>query len=236
MDIHTIISSLENAENDNKRFALLLILAELIKSNKLDTLKLDSAKSDDESRLKCKLLNEKLFSSINPHFLARLLATRQTTENFSPTVYKAVALSIITQFLDYESLVCDPVLISKLDVVCEVLVVSNKDAKNTSSDTADETTNALMERNLCADAFKYLFALSRYIPDHLCQSTNLLDILMSKIILNEEYRYSVTSIESLLSTAHQDEANLQLIACKLFASLCRSEKPTQENAENMSKK
>ena len=193
MDINSLISSLENAENDNKRFALLLILAQLIKTNKLDELKQSTldASSDltpgqlDTAKLECRKLNERLFASIDPHFLARLLTTRQTSENISPVLYKAVSLSILTQFLDYESLACDPVLLSKLDVVCQILVMND-----------DEEADVATKRNLCSDTFKYLFALSRFIPDHLCQNTNLLDILVHKIILNESYPFSGKTFSS----------------------------------------
>ena len=126
MDIETIISSLANATNDNRRFALLLILSELIKSNKLDQLKQDTQSSDSD---KCRDLNERLFNSISPHFLARLITTQQRTENSSPILYKSVALSILTQFLEYPDLICDPILLSKIDIICNILLLDPEDVK-----------------------------------------------------------------------------------------------------------
>ena len=227
MDIDTIINSLANAENDNKRFALLLILAELIKTNRLDELKMinneqeaTSTASDSEFKLKCEKLNEKLFASIGPNFLARLLTTRQTTENISPLLYKSVGMSILTQFLDYERLVCDPVIISKLDTICQILV----DVRACKLKEKDEESETKQRKNLYSDTFKYLFALSHFIPDHLCQNTNLLEILVNKIIFNEENDPSYSnSIERVLME-NNDEQNFRLIACKLFSSLCKETK------------
>lgn len=227
MDIDTIINSLANAENDNKRFALLLILAELIKTNRLDELKMinneqeaTSTASDSEFKLKCEKLNEKLFASIGPNFLARLLTTRQTTENISPLLYKSVGMSILTQFLDYERLVCDPVIISKLDTICQILV----DVSACKLKEKDEESETKQRKNLYSDTFKYLFALSHFIPDHLCQNTNLLEILVNKIIFNEENDPSYSkSIERVLME-NNDEQNFRLIACKLFSSLCKETK------------
>jgi len=221
MDINTIINSLENADNDNKRFALLLILAELIKTNKLDELKLKNVCDQEEANIsdahkhKCQKLNEKLFASIGSNFLARLLTTRQTTENMSPILYKAVGMSILTQFLDYERLACDPVIISKLDVICQILVDTNI---LSSQEKEDEIQ---LRKNLYSDTFKYLFSLSHFMPDHLCQNTNLLDILVNNIILNEANGYGTKSIENVLVANNHDDENFRLIACKLISSLCK---------------
>jgi len=215
MDINTIINSLENAENDNKRFALLLILAELIKTNKLDDLKSSSSSRGDQE--KCQRLNEKLFASIGSHFLARLLTTRQSTENVSPVLYKAVGMSILTQFLDYERLACDPIIVSKLDIICQILAETSVEQPQ-----AGEKEVTTLRRNLYADTFKYLFALSRFMPDHLCQNTSLLDILVSKIILNESHCFASNLIENVLTNKMDNgEEDFRLIACKLFSSLCK---------------
>ena len=215
MDIETIISSLESAENDNKRFALLLILSELIKSKKLDYLNLKKNGTEVENKT-ITSLNERLFHSINPNFLARLLATKQTTENFSPLVYKSVSLSIITQFLDYESLVCDPILLSKLDIFSGILAL--KDFEGGADDA-----QAKLEKSLVSDCFKYLYALSNYIPDHLCQSVDLLDIIVNKIVLNESYPYSSKTVEKVLQRKIEDENDFGLIACRLFSNLCKDQ-------------
>ncbi len=127
MDIETLIGSMEAAENDSRRFALLLILSELIKSKKLAHLVSSKETATAESQRTCDDLNERLFTSIGPHFLARLITTRQTTENSSPLLYKSVALSILTQFLEYPALVCDPVILSKIDLVCGILLLEPED-------------------------------------------------------------------------------------------------------------
>jgi hypothetical protein len=126
MNIETVISSLETAADDNRKFALLLILSELIKSKKLEDLKLDLKNPTPEQEETCRALNERLFNSIGSHFLARLITTRQTTENSSPLLYKSVALSIITQFLEYPTLICDPILLSKIDTFCGILILKSE--------------------------------------------------------------------------------------------------------------
>lgn len=211
MNIETIITSLETAENDNRKFALLLILSDSIKNNKLDALKLD--KTTTETEKTCRMLNERLFNSIGPHFLARLITTKQTTANSSPVLYKSVALSIITQFLDYPKLICDPILLSKIEIICDILLL---DSENTLED---------INRNLILDTFKYIFTLSNYCPDYLCQNAGLLELLIEKIILNKSYdKAARQNLSSLSSESLDDEKeNLVSIACKLFVHLCNDE-------------
>ena len=115
MDIQSLIKSMEKAENDNRKFALLLILSELMKSNKLNELKEATAES--------KALNERIFNSIGSHFLARLITTKQVTENCSPLIFKSLAFSILSQFLDYPHLISDPILVSKIDSICDILLI-----------------------------------------------------------------------------------------------------------------
>lgn len=191
MDIQSLIKSMEKAENDNRKFALLLILSELMKSNKLNELKEATAES--------KALNERLFNSIGSHFLARLITTKQVTENCSPLIFKSLAFSILSQFLDYPHLISDPILVSKIDSICDILLI-------------EPNCNDDIETNLILDAFKYLFALSKCCPDHLCQNSNLIEILMDKTILNEN------------NSTKQDmnDDDLDSIACKLIISLCYS--------------
>lgn len=75
-----------------------------------------------------------------------------------------------------------------------------------------------MTHNLQLDAFKYLFALSEYCPDFLCQNAGLLELLMEKIILNKNYEKSLRLKISNLKSEEND-TNLVVIACKLFVSL-----------------
>ena len=209
MNIDTVINSLEHAEDDNKRFALLLILSELIKSKKLDYLKLDQINTEAET--KCKHLNKRLFNSIGAHFLARLIITKQQTENASPFLYKSLAMSILTQFLDYPSLVCDPVLLSKIDSISEIILI--------------EPVDDISNRNLVLDTFKYLFTLSQFCPDYLCQNAGILETLMHKIILNQNYDKLNRQIEKFDDSANDDD--LVTIACKLFQALCDDDKHKQ---------
>lgn len=215
MDIETIIKSLERAESDNKKFALLLILSELIKTKKLDELK-DQRPDEDEEAAR-KLLNKRLFNSISSHFLARLLTTKQAPENTSPLMYKCVSMSIITQFIEYPELITDPILLTKLDnIICTIF--ENVNLKESES----------AQRNLIFDTFKYLFAISEQMPSYLFQNTKLIETLINKLILNELFHEKSDSNQIGTDLDKDDDDNLVLVACKLFLNLCKQHE-TEEN-------
>jgi hypothetical protein len=200
MNTETIIKSLENAENDNKKFALLLILSELIKSGKLNT---DEFKNDHS-------LNKRLFNSIGAHFLARLITTKQqTSENNSPILYKSVGLSILTQFLDYPTLISDPILLTKLDVIIDILI-----------NFKDSSVDAQVEQNLRLDIFKYLYALSAHCPDYLILNVDLIDILVKEILLNPKHHQKFQLVFNLEAQPGQDE-NFLFISSKIINNLCQ---------------
>jgi hypothetical protein len=208
MNTETIIKSLENAENDNKKFALLLILSELIKSGKLNT---EEFKNDHN-------LNKRLFNSIGAHFLARLITTKQqTSENSSPILYKSVGLSILTQFLDYPALISDPILLTKLDVIIDILI-----------NFKDDSVDAHVERDLKLDIFKYLYALSAYCPDYLILNVDLIDILVKDILLNPKYHQKFELVFNLETHAGQ-EANFLFISCKIINNLCQENAMKEKN-------
>ena len=75
--------------------------------------------------------------------------------------------------------------------------------------------------SLILDTFKYLFTLSKYCPDYLCQNAGILELLMNKIILNRTFgsgnTHKLTRIQS------NDENNLVAIACQLFLLLSTDE-------------
>jgi hypothetical protein len=216
MNIETVIGLLDKSKNDNEKFALLLIVSQLIKSNKLDDLK----RNDNETS---KELNERLFNSIGSHFLARLLTTRQQTENCSPLFYKSTSMSILIQFLDYPDLICDPILISKLQIIFDILKCK-EDYNTSSEDEEEKTTNLKLEKNLILDTLKYLFALSETCSDHLI-SIGLLNILINDVILNKSYnKFKIESQE-------QVDEDLKLIACKLFTSICNGKQSRNKNKD-----
>lgn len=194
MNIESLIKSLERAENDNKKFALLLILSELFKSKKLD----ESIKTD-------KRLNERLFKSIGAHFLARLLASKQLVEN-SPILYKSVSLSILTQFLDYAELITEPVLLTKIDCVFDVI----------KGDLEQEPGGVCLK----LDAFKYIYALSKICPDFLYQN-GLVSILINQVILNEKFS-DLKTIKVIYDFDEPAEnENFAIIACKILSNLIK---------------
>ncbi|CAF0887911.1 unnamed protein product [Brachionus calyciflorus] len=190
MNLENLIKSLENVENDNKKFALLLILSELLKSNKLD----ESLKSN-------KALNHRLFNSIDPNFLARLITTKQQVDN-SPILYKQVGLSILTQFLDFPELITDPVLLTKIDSIFDII----------KSDCEENSTN------LKLDAFKYLYSLSQACPEFLYQN-GLIDILINCILLEE--KYSESNLKLMYNFDTEDDTNFPIVSCKIISNLLK---------------
>ncbi len=80
-----------------------------------------------------------------------------------------------------------------------------------------------MTYNLQLDTFKYLFALSKYCPDYLCQNAGLLELLTEKIILNKNFQKCERLKLSDLKADDASDKNLVVIACKLFLSLASDE-------------
>ena len=224
MNVETIIKSLENAENDNKKFALLLILSELIKSKKLD---------NDEEFRNDRAVNKRLFHSIGAHFLARLITTRQqTSENNYPILYKAVGLSILTQFLDYSELISDPILLTKLDVIINILVESYQDTEESSPDTQ-------LQRDLKLDIFKYLYALSKHCPDYLILNVDLVEILIKEVIFNQKFHREPNTFQatydfsSQLNGSDADSNNFTNISLQIINNLCQENANKEKNKSYM---
>lgn len=190
MKLNCLIESLQSAENDNKKFALLLILSELLKSGQLD----DLFKTDES-------LNVLLFESIDPHFLARLITTKQLVDN-SPILYKQVGLSILTQFLEYPELITSPVLLTKIDSIFEII----------KTDTPDSELLKL-------DAYKYVFRLSEVCPEFLYQN-GLIDVIINDILLKEP-QSSSQNLRVIFDFDQEDEKNFEIVSCKILANLIK---------------
>lgn len=184
MNIEKIVKSLQKTQNDSEKFALLLVLSEILKKEKLDFHDDIEAKNS---------FHRDLFNSINPHFLARLIATKTVPEGCSKLIYKSVSMSIIVQFSEYEDLIGDPLLISKLDCLYEVLEHFNF-SEQINETLASEDLKA--EANLIENIMKYLYALSAFCANHLCKS-GLIDLLMRKLVLanNVQKEYEEISVE-----------------------------------------
>jgi hypothetical protein len=203
MQVEEIIEELEKTDDDNRRFALLLIVAQLIKKEQLNEFK------------KSKELSARLFNGITPHFLARLITSNQPAPaNCSTLIFKSIALSILVQFTEYESLVCDPIIITKVKHIFETLrlcidtLTTTRDQCDTSEDHQDLTN---LEVNLIDNIFKYLFALSHYCGNHLCKN-DLIDLLLNHIVLNEQLskdhgQYIDIAVQLLISLAIFDQNN-----------------------------
>jgi hypothetical protein len=179
MNLETLIKELNKAENDNKKFALLVILSQLIKTNKIKEFD-----TEDETEEK-KQIYERLFHAINPHFLARLLVTSQVPENCSKSIFKSVAMSILTKFSQYKDLACDPILLSKVKQIISIL--------KSSKIRPEDDEELKLEENLVENTFNYLFALSKYCSNHLCKN-GLLDVLLDEFILDEQQNNSTINI------------------------------------------
>jgi hypothetical protein len=225
MNLETLIKSLEQAENDNKRFALLLILSELIKSKKLDS---EVLKNDP-------YLNKRLFGAIGAHFLARLITTKQQNAetNNSPLLLKSVGLSILTQFLDFPDLITDPILLTKLDVIIDLLINLKKEEEN--GDEQQESKNEICQM-IRVDIFKYLYSLSVHCPDYLILNVDLIDSLFKDVILNCRYSTGSTfkamlDFESCFKTNDTDFA---LISCQLIKNLCKENQKEKQVKSNKS--
>ena len=200
MKLNCLIESLQSAENDNKKFALLLILSELLKSNQLD----ESFKTDES-------LNTLLFESIDPHFLARLITTKQLVDN-SPIQYKQVGLSILTQFLEYPELITSPVLLTKIDSILEII----------KSDFVDSELLKL-------DAYKYVYRLSEICPEFLNQN-GLIDIIINDILLKET-QCSSQELRIIFDFDQEDEKNFEIVSCKILANLIKDSQVKAKNKD-----
>jgi len=233
MNIEKIVQSLNKAQNDSEKFALLLVLSEIFKKEQLDF----AGDNEAKKRFHCDL-----FNSINPHFLARLIATKSVPEGCSKLIYKSVSLSILIQFSEYDELIGDPLLISKLDCLYEV--IEHFDF-NQAADAANATEDAKQEFHLIDNIMKYLYALSAFCAHHLCK-TGLLDILMRKLMLvnGVQTSYEVMSeglfmrmirfdmehdleckselgdaLKRIISTLDKDESELKFRLIKLMSEL-----------------
>lgn len=189
MNLDYLIKSLESAENDNKKFALLLILSELFKTNKFN----ESFKTDEQ-------VNIRLFEGIDAHFLARLITTKQQVDG-SPIQYKQVGLSILTQFLDYPELITNPVLLTKIDSIFEII----------KSDLPETELVKL-------DAYKYVYRLSEICPEFLYQN-GLVELIFNEILLKE--KESSKHPRVIYDFDLEDEKNFEIVCCKILSNLIK---------------
>lgn len=197
MEIERIIESLSKETNDSKKFALLLIIANLIKNKKLD--EFEETLSDDE----CYTFNQRLFKAINPNFLARLLVNTGQPENCPKNTYKSVAMSILVQFLNFPDLLTDPVLLTKIKVLFDYVESFNYEILISQNDEKE------LEENLIENCFKYFYALCGHCYNHMCKN-GLLKSLSAIIINNAEIslsKYSEISVELFLNVLKNDMEN-----------------------------
>ena len=223
MNAEKIIALLEIAgDDDNKKFALLIIFTNLIKEKKLDELRLEKA----DNRERCRQLNERLFNSIDPHFLARLITASKLPENCSQHIYKSISMGILAQFLDYPHLVVDPVLIAKMDIIVSSLTL--RPIKMAEGELEASKENHLVE-NLVFDTLRYLYAVGEHSPDYLLgHGGALMNVLMNEIILkNDEFFYTkeineADDLSKLEKTDGKGQDPFLVVACKLFLKLFKN--------------
>ena len=248
--IENMIGSLERAKSDSDKMALLLIVAELIKSQRIDAAFAASAAAASETKLTeaaaaaaVGKLHARLFESIGAHFLARLLTTRQRdTDNTADTddddnddsnllLYKSTSLSIINQFAAYPDLICDPVLVSKLSCVAQILTRTWRVSRCSTVNVNKSAKNNKLEIELIKDAYKYLFALSEHMCEHLCQHLGLLSTLVRDILVKQVYK-DLENDENENDDDDAAQSSLTMIACKLFVTLCRADTNNSNNNSN----
>lgn len=214
MDIETLINELNKANDDNKKFALLLILTQLIKTNKIK--EFDEKNNENLNANSKQSLKERLFLSINPHFLARLITTTQVPQNCSKSIFKSVSINILIKFNEYKHLICDPIILSKIKDIINILKENLKNLYDleskikaiTSGNTTDTESIKIeinMENSLIEATFNYLFALSKHCSNYLCKN-GLLKVLFDDYIISEK----------LYSSSYSDFID---IATQLFIKL-----------------
>ncbi|XP_071528950.1 neurochondrin homolog isoform X1 [Panulirus ornatus] len=93
---------LRRANSDTEKFAALLVVTKLIKAEELD----DTDK-------------KKLFDAVGLSFLARLLRTTEVPEGCYPSMYKSIALTILTCFIS--SCLGNPTLYGLIPVLTEII-------------------------------------------------------------------------------------------------------------------
>ena len=205
MNLEKLIKELNKAENDNKKFALLVILSQLIKTNKLEELNGDHENSQE--------LNERLFHAIGPHFIARLIVSSQVPDNCSKSVFKSVAMSILNKFSGIKEISCDPIILSKIKHVISILKRSKQNINEMKSKLDIDEEEVNLEQNLLENTFSYLFALSEHCSNHLCKN-GLLNILLDDYILDE---------------ATDENDNLTQISAQLFDIICKYDAKYMKN-------
>ncbi|KAL5021552.1 hypothetical protein ScPMuIL_000707 [Solemya velum] len=123
---HQYIKSLMNADTDNDRFAALLMIA---KCTKLEDY-------DETSRLQ-------LLDAIGSKFLIRLLKTKSVPEGCPPTVFRSVAVSILSVLCLDPKLCVHPVITGAITYLNDILsslladICSEDEERNLESDIFD---------------------------------------------------------------------------------------------------
>lgn len=104
---------LKNASNDTEKFAALFMVTKLIKAKDCKT----AAKT-------------MIFESIGFQFLKRLLLTTDVPVDCPPSIYKSVALSVLTCFCNEKELATHPEMLANIPVFLDIVQQADDDDDN----------------------------------------------------------------------------------------------------------
>ncbi|KAL0869218.1 hypothetical protein ABMA27_007494 [Loxostege sticticalis] len=108
--IKKCILILKSAKSDTEKFAALFMVTKLVKSK------------DCNSQAK-----KALFEAIGFNFLKKLLTSNSVQDDCPPSVYKSVALSILTTFCNDPELSTHPEMLANIPVFLEIVQTSDND-------------------------------------------------------------------------------------------------------------
>ncbi|XP_028038659.1 neurochondrin homolog [Bombyx mandarina] len=108
--IKKCILILKNARSDTEKFAALFMVTKLVKSK------------DCNSTAK-----KALFEAIGFQFLKKLLTSNSVEDDCPPSVYKSVALSVLTNFCNEPELATHPEMLANIPVFLDIVQTSDND-------------------------------------------------------------------------------------------------------------
>lgn len=128
------IALLQNADTDTEKFAALFLVTKLVKGKDCNT----TAK-------------KAIFEAIGFNFLKRLLLTTNVPVDCPPSIYKSVALSILTCFCNEEQLATHPEMLENIPVFLDIVQ---------QADASDYDDNLI----IVGEAYGCLKAIAQYEP------------------------------------------------------------------------